>query len=145
MADTKTQTLQSHTRLDPAFHFFLLPVAVFVLIAAIHHLYRYFVWMSAVHLLLVVWAIVAVLKIRTYALKVQDRVIRLEERVRMEKLLSEPLKSRIYELTEQQLIALRFASDAELPALVEKTLRDHLKPKEIKQAIQSWRPDYFRV
>jgi hypothetical protein len=115
------------------------------LIGAIYHLVTNFGWMSAVHVVLALWAAVAVVKIRTYALKVQDRVIRLEERLRMEKLLPEALKSRIYELTEQQFIALRFASDAELPALVEKTLKDHLVPKAIKQAIQNWRPDYFRV
>jgi hypothetical protein len=143
--EKKPQTLQNHTRLDPAFHFFLLPVAGVMLVGAIYQLVTNFGWMSGAHVLLALWAVVALGKIRTYAMKVQDRVIRLEERLRMEKLLPEPLKSRIYELTEQQFIALRFASDAELPALVEKTLRDHLPPKAIKQAIQSWRPDYFRV
>src|SRR5271170_1104991 len=143
--EKKPQTLQNHAKLDPPFHFFLLPVAAALLIGAIYQLVTNFGWMSAVHVVLALWAAVAVVKIRTYALKVQDRVIRLEERLRMEKLLPEALKSRIYELTEQQFIALRFASDAELPALVEKTLKDHLPPKAIKQAIQSWRPDYWRV
>jgi hypothetical protein len=84
---------------------------------------------------------VAVTKIRTYALKAQDRVIRLEERLRLLKLQS----GGIDELTEAQLIALRFAPDAELPALVQKALAGHMKPKEIKKAIANWRPDYFRV
>jgi hypothetical protein len=145
MAEKKPQTLQNHTKLDPPFHMFLVPVGLFLLIGSIYQLVQNLSWMTAIHVLVVVWAMVAVFKIRIYSLKVQDRVIRLEERLRMEKLLPEHLKSRIYELTEQQFIALRFASDAELPALVEKTLKDHLPPKAIKQAIQNWRPDYFRV
>ena len=143
--EKKPQTLQNHTKLDPPFHFFLLPVGLALLIGSIVQLARNPSWMSAAHVVVVIWAVVAVFKIRVYALKVQDRVIRLEEKLRMEKLLPEALKSRLYELTEQQFIALRFASDAELPALVEKTLKDHMPPKAIKQAIQNWRPDYWRV
>ncbi|HTS76476.1 MAG TPA: DUF6526 family protein [Bryobacteraceae bacterium] len=145
MAEKKPQTLQNHARIDPLFHLFLSPVALILLIAAAYNLYANPSWKSGAFLLGAVAAFVALFKIRLYALKVQDRVIRLEERLRLERLLSEPLKSRIYELTEQQLIALRFASDGELPALVEKTLKGNLPPKEIKQAIQSWRPDYWRV
>jgi hypothetical protein len=143
--EKKPQTLQNHAKLDPAFHFFLAPVGLFIVIASIVQMVRDLSWMSAAHVVVALWALVAVFKIRLYALKVQDRVIRLEENLRMEKLLPEPLKSRTYELTEQQFIALRFASDAELPALVEKTLKDNLAPKPIKQAIQNWRPDYWRV
>jgi len=84
-------------------------------------------------------------KLRLYPLKVQDRVIRLEERLRMERLLPDTLKSRIPELTAGQIVALRFASDAELPALVEKALNGKMEPKAIKQSIQNWRADYFRV
>jgi hypothetical protein len=90
-------------------------------------------------------AAIAVVKIRTYALKAQDRVIRLEERLRMAQLLSEPLRRRTGELTEAQLVGLRFAPDAELPALVEKALAGKMPQREIKQAIVNWRADYFRV
>lgn len=75
----------------------------------------------------------------------QDRLIRLEERLRLATLVADPYRARIGELTEGQLVALRFACDAEVPALVEKALAANLKPKEIKQSIVNWRPDYFRV
>ncbi len=143
--ERKPQNLRNHAKFDPAFHFFLAPVALIVLVAAAVRLYQNPSWNNGILLLAAVGALVALFKIRLYALKVQDRVIRLEERLRMEKLLPEALQSRIYELTEQQFIALRFASDDELPALVEKTLKGNLAPKEIKQSIQVWRPDYWRV
>jgi hypothetical protein len=146
----KQQNLQNHAKLDPPFHFFLAPVALIILVAAvmkaIHNGFDGDHIVYSIELILGgLWAIVLTFKVRLYSLKVQDRVIRLEERLRMQELLSEKLKSRVYELTEQQLIALRFASDGEIPTLVEKTLGGNLKPKEIKQAIQSWRPDYWRV
>ena len=124
---------------------FLTPVSLVLLIAAIVNLVRNFGWSSAFMLVAVIWAIVALLKIRLYALKVQDRVIRLEEQLRLKELLPAPLKSRIGELNEDQLVGLRFASDGEVAGLVEKTLAGKWGRKEIKQAIQTWRPDYWRV
>lgn len=141
----KPQNFDNHARFDPLFHFFLGPVALLMVIGTIYQVAKSPGWMTGAHVLVALWALVATFKIRLYALKVQDRVIRLEETLRLEKLLPEAQKSRIPELSEPQFIALRFASDAELPGLVEKTLAGKLDNKSIKQAVQNWRPDYFRV
>ena len=143
MAD-KPQSFKNPTRLDPLFHQFLGPLSFILLIAAVTSFVRNVGWMTAFQVVAAIWAVVVTFKIRLYALKVQDRIIRLEERLRMHELFSEPLKSRIGEFTESQLIALRFASDAELPALAEKALQG-LDQKQIKASIKTWRPDYFRV
>ncbi len=152
MSEKTPQTYANHTRFDPLFHFFLLPVfALGVILSLIHFFYhlRESDMRDNIHSFLLIVLAVAlltlVLKVRFYSLKLQDRIIRLEERLRLSQLLSEPLRSRIPELTEGQLCALRFASDAEVPKLVERALIEKLKRKDIKTAIQNWRPDYFRV
>ena len=144
MADP-AQNYSNHTRFDPLFHFFVLPVFAITLILAIVHLFRRPGLHSAWMLVAMVAVVVAVFKIRLYALKVQDRVIRLEERMRLERLLGESMRPRIAEFTESQLIGLRFASDAELPALAARALSEKLSRNEIKKAVQQWRPDYWRV
>ena len=96
-------------------------------------------------LLAIALLVMAVLA-RLFALGVQDRVIRLEERIRCERLLPEDLKSRIGELTTIQMVGLRFASDAELPALARKVLDGKVNDrKAIKQMVQNWRADYQRI
>jgi hypothetical protein len=145
MSERPPQTLANHARFDPLFHFFLVPVLLICFIASIVFLFH---GVNALHIWLAVFSLAAFLlcfKTRVYALKVQDRVIRLEERLRLSALLPDALKFRIPELTEQQLVALRFAADAEVPSLVERILRENLQPKAIKQAIQTWRPDYWRA
>ncbi len=139
------QNLSNHTRLDPPFHFFVLPVFAITLIATIVHLVRRPGLCSAWLVVFMLAAVVALFKIRLYPLKVQDRVIRLEERLRLATLLDPALRPRIAEFTESQLIALRFASDAELPALAARALNEKLAAPDIKKAIQHWRPDYWRV
>ena len=139
------QTYENHTRFDPPYTFFLGPVALLSVPFALWTLWQNPGLATVAHVVAALAFVIAVVKIRTYALKVQDRVIRLEERLRLMELLPEKTRKRIGELTEGQLVALRFASDAEVPALVEKVLETGMKGKEIKKAIQTWRPDYFRV
>jgi hypothetical protein len=142
------QSYAHHTRWDPPFHFFILPVFLIAFIASIVHLFMHLHHHPVHGVFLVVLALAALLaifKIRLNALKVQDRVIRLEERLRMATLLPEPLRARIPELSERQLIALRFASDGELPGLVQKALSEKLSSDDIKKSIQNWRPDNWRV
>jgi hypothetical protein len=152
MAERKPQTFANHTRFDPLFHFFLGPVFVIAIVMAIMNFLNHVGHrspMGNVHaFLLIVLAVaflVLVFKTRLYSLKVQDRVIRLEERLRLMQLLPEPLRSRIPELTEDQLCGLRFASDDEVAKLAERAMNEKLTRKQIKQAIQNWRPDYWRV
>ena len=139
------QNFKNHARLDPMFHGFLSIGALILLGSTIYALVRQPDWWGAVRLLGVLWAIVLMFKTRLYALKVQDRVIRLEERLRLTQLLPEATRARAGELSEKQLIALRFASDAEAPGLVQQALDGKWDAKQIKQAVKHWRADYFRV
>jgi hypothetical protein len=139
------QNYSQHTRRDPLFHFFLLPVFFITLIMTVVHVIRRPGLHSAWMIVLAIAAIVLIFKLRMYSLKVQDRVIRLEERLRLATLIDPALRSQIPSLTESQLIALRFASDAELPALAARTINEKLPAAEIKKAIQNWRPDNWRV
>src|SRR5256885_9046428 len=120
------QSYAHHARTDPAFHRFLVPVAALTIIVAIVNSFRHPGFNSAWLVLVSVAATVALFKMRLYALKVQDRVIRLEERLRLQQSLSEPLRSQVSDLTFGQLIALRFASDAELYLLAGRALSDNI-------------------
>ncbi len=145
MVDASAQNFSNHIRYDPPFHFFILPVFAITLIATIVHLVRRPGLCSAWMVVFMLAAIFALFKVRLYALKVQDRVIRLEERLRLTAVLDASLRPRIGELAEAQLIALRFASDAELPALAARALNEKLAAAEIKKSIQHWRTDEWRV
>ena len=145
MAASVPQTLKNHARYQPLFHFFIMPVLLIAFFASIIMAVR----SPGLHSIWTILVCAAVLGIafltRINALKVQDRVIRLEERLRLSTLLSEPLRSRIGELSEGQLIALRFAPDTEVTSLVEQTLAKRMEGKEIKQTIKNWRADDWRV
>jgi glucan phosphoethanolaminetransferase (alkaline phosphatase superfamily) len=145
MAEKTEQNFSNHTRLDPAYHFVLFALLLLAVGLAVdmvvHEVSVASLWALVVSLAL----LLAVMKLRLYPLKAQDRIIRLEERLRMEAVLPESQKHEIWALTEAQVIALRFASDSELPALVNAAVTKKLAPKEIKQSIKNWRPDYFRV
>lgn len=139
------QSFKNHAKFDPPYHFFLAPVVIILFILSVIDLIRNPGWMTAIQVLVVVWLFVLLLKMRVYPLKVQDRVIRLEERLRLQSVLPAALQPRICELSEDQLIGLRFASDAELQGLVEKTLAGNWNRKQIKEAIQNWRADDWRI
>ncbi len=142
---SQPQTYASHRRFDPPFHFFLLPLFLLTLGATVYYLIRQ---PSLRHFLYVVVAaafILLVLEVRGYALKVQDRLIRLEETLRMQRLLPADLQERIHELRPKQFVGLRFAADAELAERVREALDEHLDGEAIKKRIQTWRPDTFRV
>ena len=146
MAEKIPQSYANHVRLHPPFHFFVMPATLLLLILTIVNAVRHPDLLESWILLLIgLMMPVAALLIRINPLRVQDRVIRLEERLRCEELLPAPLKSRLGELTESQMVALRFACDAELPGLVEKALKSNMAGKDIKKAIVTWRADMFRV
>lgn len=145
MAEKVPQNLSNHARRDPPFHFFILPVFAITVVVTIVNLAMHPGLHSAWLVVLALAGMAAVFKIRLYALKLQDRIIRLEERLRLAILLDKPLRARMGELSESQLVALRFASDAELPALAASALANKLSNTEIKKAVGQWRPDYWRV
>jgi hypothetical protein len=141
------QTYSNHVKWVPTYHFFVVPVMVLNFISSIvRFIHVGITWDSAVHLLTAAALLIFMFNARMFALKVQDRVIRLEERQRLAKLLPQDLQARIEEFTPAQLVALRFAGDDELPALARKVLNDKLTDvKSIKQMVQHWRPDHLRA
>jgi multisubunit Na+/H+ antiporter MnhF subunit len=141
------QNFANHTKWVPAFHFFVLPVVLLNFGWSIYRLVHGRHWMDGTVGVLTAAALVLLtFYARLFALTVQDRVIRLEERLRYERLLPEDLKARIPEFTRAQFVSLRFASDAELPALARKVLSDNLtERKAIKQLVQHWRADHLRA
>jgi hypothetical protein len=142
------QSFKNHARFDPPFHFFILPLLLLNLIFAIYttvhywprHMYHY-LWWIVISIVLFVMAGI----FRGYALKNQDRLIRLEEQLRLADLLNEDQLGLIDALTVDQYIGLRFASDAEVAALAQRAVTENLDRKQIKQAIINWRPDNQRI
>jgi hypothetical protein len=145
MAEKTPQTYANHRRYDPSFHLFTFGVLAISFLLTVWRTVRNPSLENFWWVVVAAAAIVLLFRVRIYALKVQDRVIRLEERLRLEKLLSEPLRSRIGELSERQLIGLRFASDGEAADLVKQALEEQISGEEIKKRIKVWRPDVFRV
>jgi Family of unknown function (DUF6526) len=140
------QTYANHTRWYTLFHFVVMPILAINLLS---HIVR-FIMAPSVNLgfwvLLSFVLILIALASRLMALKAQDRVIRLEERLRYKDVLSAELAARASDLPVGQIIALRFASDGELPDLVSQVLDGKLtSTKDIKMAVKTWRPDYLRV
>jgi len=141
-----TQTAANHARYVPAFHFV---AGTLVLVNVIWTAYRVFTRPgadSAMGLVAAVTLLLVFKYVRQFPVTVQDRVIRLEEQLRLARLLPPDLRTRVNEFTPSQLIALRFASDAELPSLAERVLTEKIGGRAaIKAMIREWRPDHLRV
>jgi hypothetical protein len=142
---SKPQTLKNHGRLDPGFHLLTFALYLMNLAYAIVHEFHYKNYSSLWYLVLSFLILVPILRIRQYPLKVQDRIIRLEERLRLQALAPAQWHAQIYRLSEDQLIGLRFASDAEVVELAKQALEHNLNRKQIKERIKEWRPDNWRV
>ena len=141
------QDFKNHVRFVPSYHFFTLPVFGINFVWSLYRLRYLGVSFAGIFgVILAAALVILALQARLFALSVQDRVIRLEERLRYERVLTEELRWRADELTVDQFIALRFASDDELPALMKKVLDEKITArKPIKQLIKNWRPDYLRA
>ncbi len=145
MAESE-QNYKNHIRFFPPFHFFVAPVFLINVFVSAWLLYRTPSRLGAWQLVVAIALVMAALTARLMALAVQDRVIRLEMRLRMRELLPPDLQARIPAITREQCIALRFASDAELPALVHKVVAGELQSQaDIKRQITQWQPDYLRA
>ena len=146
MAEPMPQTLQNHTRWVPLYHFVSAPIFILNLVWSLYLVVTGFSAHTAIGALFAFELLVTFFLARVFALSAQDRVIRLEERLRMRELLPQDLQPRINDFTTGQLVALRFASDAELPDLARQVLAENITSrKAIKERIQTWRPDYQRV
>jgi hypothetical protein len=139
------QTYATHRRFDPAYHFVAFPLLLAFFVISAILLWKNPAMATAGQMLLAVLLVIVFFKIRLYGLTVQDRIIRLEETLRMERLLPADLKERIPELKRGQFVGLRFASDTEFSELVRKALTENLGNEEIKKQIKTWRGDHFRV
>lgn len=141
---SKTQDLKHHASVDRAYLFTLAVLAANLIIVLVHMVHARSFWnVWLVVLSLVIF--VPFLRVRQYPIKVQDRLIRLEERLRLQALAPAAWSPNILLLTEDQLIGLRFASDDEVVALAQQALSEQLNRKQIKERIRVWRPDTWRV
>lgn len=140
------QNFSNHSRMVPPFHYVALPILLVNFVSAVVELFNGITFDASLHVLVAVALIIVALFARVFALKAQDRVIRLEMRLRMRELLPEDRQGRINDFTPTQMVSLRFAGDAELPELARKVLDENItKTTSIKKMITDWQGDYFRV
>jgi hypothetical protein len=142
----QSQTYASHRRFIPMWHFFALPVLVINVGVAAVQFYRDPRPITAWAIVVAFALALAIFVSRSMPLRAQDRIIRFEERTRLERLLPADLRGRIDDLKPSQLIALRFAADDEVPDLTRRALAGELTNQaDIKRAIRNWRADHLRV
>ncbi|MGH9444495.1 MAG: DUF6526 family protein [Terriglobia bacterium] len=140
------QNFENHARFFPLFHFVVAPIFLLNIVWSIVRVIRHVSFGSIVSLLVAIALLLLALAARRMALTVQDRVIRLEMRLRLQQLLQAELRARIPEFTVDQLISLRFAGDAELPSLAQRVLDEKLTSrKAIKKMVRDWQPDFLRA
>ena len=145
MSEKRPQTYANHAKSVPLFHSVAVPLLLLNLVLALTGLLDGITIDTLNRVGVAVALVLTALYARMFALKAQDRVIRLEERLRMQRVLPEDLKPRIDDVSTAQCVALRFAGDEELPALTRRALDENADRKTIKQAIKHWRADYQRV
>jgi hypothetical protein len=146
MAKNTVQTFENHTRYVPLYHFVLFGILMINLVWSVVRIVRHHSVDAAVALLIALGLLILFFYARQFALTMQDRLIRLEMRLRLVKVLPADLAQRIGELTVSQLIGLRFASDEELPELVRKVLAEGIRDRTaIKRMVRTWEGDYLRV
>lgn len=144
----KEQNYNNHTQFYTPHHFVFYPVALILTVASAVCIFEYpfqqlqFIFITAI-LILIIW--LSFMLRQHYALGNQNRIVRLEVRLRYYQLTQKRLEPLEQQLSFNQIAALRFASDEELPDLVRRTINESLSPKDIKQAIKNWTPDYMRV
>ena len=145
MAET-SQSYDNHTKLVPMFHYVTLPILMINFVVSAYGMVTGFSLEALLGTLVALALVISLVFGRVFALGAQDRVIRLEEQMRMQRVLPDDLKSRVADFTTEQLIALRFCPDDELPDLSRKVLDDGIPDrKTIKQMIKTWRPDQQRL
>ena len=145
MSDSAPQSFKNHARFDPPYHFVLTTVLAVNLFIVCCYAFKHLSWFTEWMVVLSIAVFIPFGKLRSYPLKIQDRIIRLEERLRLQALAPAEWHAQIYHLTEDQLIGLRFAADDEVVELAKQALEQKLDRKQIKERIKSWRPDNWRL
>tara|TARA_B100000809_G_C15138398_1_gene531721 strand:+ start:606 stop:1043 length:438 start_codon:yes stop_codon:yes gene_type:complete len=145
MSEKKPQNYENHAKFIPVFHYIALPLLLVNFFGALFRVTQEISFYTFNGVGLAISLIVVAVFTRLFALKAQDRVIRLEEQIRMQTFLPDALKAQVGRLTMGQIVALRFASDEELVDLTQDALDQNTSPNALKQAVKNWRPDYDRV
>ncbi len=146
MTDPNKQSYANHRRFMPLYHFFAIPLLVINIFVAAYIFYRTQTWLSGWNLVVAIAIPAGLGALRLSALTVQNRLIRLEMMLRLRTVLPPEMQARASELRLGQLVGLRFASDTELPGLVQRCLSGELKGSgQIKREVKDWQPDTLRV